>query len=308
MGRAGIAFRVVGYKRKVRDRNPDGIPYRDRIDVGAVASPEDGTPFVAERSVGKPHARAEIEIAVEDSGVRDSRLLRGFDFYSKVLKIGGDSLRGISLVDIERHGMRKHQRVIRQIEASKQAVLRVRPRMHLPANPYIESESLADAEVVLNIRVDLLFSVVRERGVLHLAVGTRGAKEKIRILMAGIWAGAVIRSRGRIVDGGSLVGERYGVRRPVGKIAESFVPVTAAELQLVFSKYLCQVLVKSSHDLAHAVIELRTAIRHGQVGSDIREARLPEVIRKPQKLFVIRIDVAASTHILPHPLLTQDRL
>src|SRR5215475_288481 len=71
---------------------------------------------------------------------------------------------------------------------------------------------------------------------------------------------------------------------------------------------LCHVLVDRRQNLAHAVIELRTAVRHEQIGSDVREARLSEVIGEAQQTFIILIDVAAALDIHPLPLLTQDRL
>src|SRR6266568_243644 len=71
---------------------------------------------------------------------------------------------------------------------------------------------------------------------------------------------------------------------------------------------LGEVLVESRKDLAHAVIELRSAVRHDQVASDGRKARLPEVIGQSQQGLVILIGNLGALDIHSLPLLAQNRL
>src|SRR5262245_56533308 len=194
-----------------------------------------------------------------------------------------------------------------EVETRNYPVFGMWRRMHLPTQPQIERESAVYAEVVLEIKVDLLLAEASERRVQDLAVGTRRAEKKVRVRESRVWHSAIVSSRFRIVQRGRLVGECDSVGGPVRKIAETFMTVAAAERKLMVPPDLRHVFVDSRQDLAHAVIKLRTTIRHDQISSDGREASLSEVIGQAQQPFIVLIDIAAAFNVHPLPLLANNR-
>src|ERR1035438_6076783 len=239
-----VALRVAGDKWLVNHGSSFKVAYGDRVDVSSVGSPNHGA--MVAKLVRKAYARTHSEIRIPDAHGGKAGLRWGFKLDAKVLKVGDDRLGGVIVGNVVRDRVWEHHGIIFEVEAFHQAVLQPGSRMGLVAETDVGREIAGYVPVVLEVTVELHVVKVDIGRLLRDRVAGGAAEEEVGVLVARIREGAVsVRSVCcRVQEAGCLArGEVHRVGGPIGKVTETLVPVATAELHLVLTDRLGQVLV-----------------------------------------------------------------